>query len=168
MNIISVYRQVGTYRGAAELCGTTHKTVKRVVERAEAGGPPARERRPRSDYSVHLRHDGSWWIVDTVNDRGQRHNDEATLSTFELAEKYLIWNWASSARGVIGAPRLGPRLYGLGYSKDVEAVQLAEGVAELRSSSGKAILLEPYATIFSHLMSKPVDDIDQMAREGIA
>ena len=25
MNIISAYRQVGSYRGAAELCGTTHK-----------------------------------------------------------------------------------------------------------------------------------------------
>jgi hypothetical protein len=42
MNIVSTYREVGTYRGAAELCGTTHKTVKPVVERAEAGGPPAR------------------------------------------------------------------------------------------------------------------------------
>ncbi|WP_176216667.1 helix-turn-helix domain-containing protein, partial [Mycobacterium avium] len=30
MNIISAYHQVGSYRGAAELCGTTHKTVKRV------------------------------------------------------------------------------------------------------------------------------------------
>jgi hypothetical protein len=37
MNIISAYHQVGTYRGAAEPCGTTHKTVKRVIERAEAG-----------------------------------------------------------------------------------------------------------------------------------
>ena len=33
MNIISAYHQVGSYRGAAELCGTTHKTVKRVIER---------------------------------------------------------------------------------------------------------------------------------------
>ncbi|WP_201407638.1 helix-turn-helix domain-containing protein, partial [Mycobacterium paraintracellulare] len=32
MNIISAYQQVGSYRGAAELCGTTHKTVKRVME----------------------------------------------------------------------------------------------------------------------------------------
>jgi transposase len=49
MNIISAYHQVGTYRGAAELCGTTHKTVKRVVERAQAGGPPSlREPRPRN------------------------------------------------------------------------------------------------------------------------
>lgn len=43
------------------------------------------------DYSVHLRHDGAWWIVDTVNDRGQRRNDTAKLSPLELAEKYLIW-----------------------------------------------------------------------------
>ena len=48
MNIISAYHQVGSYRGAAELCGTTHKTVKRVIERAEAGGAPSREPRPRN------------------------------------------------------------------------------------------------------------------------
>jgi transposase len=48
MNIISTYREVGTYRGAADLCGTTHKTVKRVVERAEAGGAPQRVARPRN------------------------------------------------------------------------------------------------------------------------
>jgi transposase len=52
MNIISTYREVGTYRGAAELCGTTHKTVKRVVERAEAGGPSQREPRPRNFDAV--------------------------------------------------------------------------------------------------------------------
>jgi transposase len=52
MNIISAYRQVGTYRAAAELCGTTHKTVKRVVERAEAGGPPPRNVRPRNFDAV--------------------------------------------------------------------------------------------------------------------
>jgi len=52
MNIISAYRQVGTYRGAADLCGTTHKTVKRVVERAEGGGSPPRAARPRNFDSV--------------------------------------------------------------------------------------------------------------------
>jgi len=35
MNIISAYQQVGTYRGTAVVCGTTHKTVKRVIERFE-------------------------------------------------------------------------------------------------------------------------------------
>ncbi|WP_141772908.1 hypothetical protein [Mycobacterium malmoense] len=117
-----------------------------------------------SDYSVHLRNDGTWWIIDTINDRGQRHNDTAKLSTFELAEKYLIWNWASSARGVVGLQRLGPRLYAAGVNPDVEVIPVAEGVAEVRSSNGNAILMEPYATIFSNLMAKSVDEIEQMVR----
>ena len=37
VDIISAYHEVGTYRGAAEICGTTHKTVRRVIERAETG-----------------------------------------------------------------------------------------------------------------------------------
>jgi transposase len=42
MDIIAAYREVGTYRGAALVTGTTHKTVKRVIARHEAGGaaPP--------------------------------------------------------------------------------------------------------------------------------
>ncbi|MTD12889.1 IS21 family transposase [Nakamurella sp. YIM 132087] len=47
MDIISAYREVGTYRGAAVLCATTHKTVRRVIERAEAaaaGRPRVRAR----------------------------------------------------------------------------------------------------------------------------
>jgi transposase len=43
MDIISAYREMGTYRGAARVTGTTHKTVKRVIGRHEAGGgAPAR------------------------------------------------------------------------------------------------------------------------------
>jgi transposase len=37
MEIVNAYEAVGTYRGAAALCGTTHKTVKRVLERRQAG-----------------------------------------------------------------------------------------------------------------------------------
>ena len=36
LDVITAYRQVGTYRGAAEMCGVTHKTVKRIIERGEA------------------------------------------------------------------------------------------------------------------------------------
>ena len=46
MDIISAYREAGTYRGAAQISGTTHKTVKRVIARHEAGGA-APERAPR-------------------------------------------------------------------------------------------------------------------------
>ena len=37
MEIVNAYELVGSYRGAAELCGTTHKTVKRIIERRDMG-----------------------------------------------------------------------------------------------------------------------------------
>ena len=46
MDIIAAYREAGTYRGAAEIAGTTHKTVRRVIARHEPGGAAA-ERGPR-------------------------------------------------------------------------------------------------------------------------
>jgi transposase len=46
MDIIAAYREVGSYRGAAELCGTTPKTVRRIIERHRAGGQRP-ERKPR-------------------------------------------------------------------------------------------------------------------------
>jgi transposase len=53
MDIIAAYRQVGTYRGAAAMCGTTHKTVKRVIERSGSGGKrPGRAPRERNYDSV--------------------------------------------------------------------------------------------------------------------
>lgn len=38
MDVLAAYREVGTYRGAAAICGTRHKTVKRIVDRHDAGG----------------------------------------------------------------------------------------------------------------------------------
>jgi hypothetical protein len=46
VNIIDAYHETGSLRAAATLCGTTHKTVKRVIERHHAGGPWLR--RPRA------------------------------------------------------------------------------------------------------------------------
>jgi hypothetical protein len=46
MDILAAYREVGSYRGAAVICGTTHKTVRRVIVAHEAGGRvPARRDR---------------------------------------------------------------------------------------------------------------------------
>jgi hypothetical protein len=39
MDIISAYREVGSYHGAAKMCSTTPKTVKRVVEAAQRSEP---------------------------------------------------------------------------------------------------------------------------------
>jgi transposase len=44
LDILTTYQELGSYRAAAALCGTTHKTVRRVVERR--GRPPG-ERPPR-------------------------------------------------------------------------------------------------------------------------
>ena len=52
MDIISAYREAGTFRGAAAICGTTPKTVRRVIARQEAGGGvPVRVPRVRN-YDV--------------------------------------------------------------------------------------------------------------------
>jgi hypothetical protein len=54
MNILAAYREVGSYRGAAAMCGTTHKTVRRVVERHNAGGA-APQRRDRGHNYENVR-----------------------------------------------------------------------------------------------------------------
>ncbi|WP_214111406.1 IS21 family transposase [Acrocarpospora catenulata] len=56
MDIIAAYREVGTYRGAAQMCGTTHKTAKRIIERALAGdkAPPRKRRDHNYDMVAEL------------------------------------------------------------------------------------------------------------------
>jgi hypothetical protein len=117
------------------------------------------------DYSVHLRKDGEWWIVDTVNDRGQRHNNYAKLSNFDLTEKYLIWDWATTARSDLASGPLGADLARLGYAPDVK-VSKVDGGYEICMNADCAILSVVNATIFSHLMSKSVEEIEQMVTLG--
>lgn len=54
MDVIAAYREVGTYRGAAAMCGTTHKTVKRIIDAAGDGElmPVKRPRHRRRNYDV--------------------------------------------------------------------------------------------------------------------
>lgn len=47
LDILSAYRELGSYRAAAALCGTTPKTIRRVVER-RAGPRPEPMARPRN------------------------------------------------------------------------------------------------------------------------
>jgi hypothetical protein len=121
------------------------------------------------DQSFHLRQDGDWWTIDEIDDRGKRYNATAKFSTFELAEKYLIWNWSSVTRTAIGAKQLGVRLHALGMAPNVEIMPAErEYFVDLRASTGSAILPASSATIFSHLMSKSVEEIEQMVKEGVA
>ncbi len=56
MDIISAYRELGSYRAAAEKCSTTHHTVKNIVDRFEADQagvpPPSRAERVHNYDSV--------------------------------------------------------------------------------------------------------------------
>ncbi|ORW09029.1 hypothetical protein AWC14_22210 [Mycobacterium kyorinense] len=120
------------------------------------------------DQSFHLRQDDNWWIVDEVDDRNKRYNATATLSTFQLAEKYLIWRWASFTRNALRLEAFGPQLYKQGYSSDVSlAPAESEWRVELQSSAGNAILPQSDATIFSHLILKSVDEIEEMVMNGV-
>lgn len=53
MDLVAAYLEVGTFRGAADMCGTTHRTVGRAIRRHEAGEqPPEREERTHNYDSV--------------------------------------------------------------------------------------------------------------------
>jgi transposase len=47
LDIVNAYAELGSYRAAAALCGTTHKTVRRILERHRAGTLGRRPRPPR-------------------------------------------------------------------------------------------------------------------------
>ena len=87
MDVLAAYREVGRYRGAAQLCGNTHKTVRRIVERHNAGGaaPPRRERGHNYDR-----------VAELVADRVQR-------SQGRISAKRLLP--AARTAGYEGSPR---------------------------------------------------------------
>jgi transposase len=47
LDIVNAYEETGSMRAAAVLCGTTHKTVKRVLDRRAAGQRPGQRRAPQ-------------------------------------------------------------------------------------------------------------------------
>ncbi|OBJ52955.1 hypothetical protein A9W95_19310 [Mycobacterium sp. 1423905.2] len=107
-------------------------------------------------------------MLDEVDDRGKKYFRTAQFSTYELAEKFLIWRWSTTARTVRGLRPLGPHLYKRGYSTDVTLASTdSEFKTEVKSSAGSAILAEPYSVIFSHLMAKPLADLELMVRDGL-
>jgi transposase len=87
MDIIAAYREVGSYRGAAVMCGTTAKTVKRVVAREEAGGArPERAARERN-------YDG---VVDLVATRVEK--TQGRISAKRLLPAARAAGYRGSAR----------------------------------------------------------------------
>ncbi|UUO01340.1 hypothetical protein M4D79_22885 [Mycolicibacterium novocastrense] len=117
------------------------------------------------DGSFQLRQVGQWWTVDEVDDRGKRYDSTVRLSTFELAEMYLIWQWAALTGNAVS--RLGRRFHAQGLAPGIEVLETERDYfVELRAPGGSAILPLSSATVFSHLMSMSVDDLEQMVKDG--
>ncbi|MDD7812779.1 hypothetical protein PP713_09435 [Mycobacterium sp. CSUR Q5927] len=120
-----------------------------------------------SDYSVHLYEDGSWWTVDTVDDRRQRSRGVAKFATFDLAEKYLIWDWICTACPRLASGELGADLYKKGYAPDIEVAQANDGHIEICLRGDCAVLVSGTSTIFSHIMLMSVDQIEQAGKRAL-
>ena len=95
MDMVAAYADVGTYRGVAHLCGTTPKTVKRVVQR-HRHSDAARERAERGhNYDA---------VRDIVAERVRKTN--ARISAKRLLPEARAAGYAGSARNF---RRLWPR-----------------------------------------------------------
>lgn len=119
------------------------------------------------DHTVHVRRNEVWWVIDTIDDRGQLRRDTAKFTTYALLERYLIWQWASAARNVLRLPTIGPKLYALGHNPDVQFQPIDEGIYRLRTPEGCAVLMEPSATVFSHLMFKSIDEFEELVSRDV-
>ncbi|MGV0626237.1 hypothetical protein [Mycolicibacter minnesotensis] len=113
------------------------------------------------DYSVELYREGDWWIMDTIDDRGQRKKGAGKFSSFDLVEKYLTWDWGTSAYPALSSGPLGPDLYRLGYAPGIKVTELDHGY-EIESNANRAVLSWVNATIFSHLMDNSIDEMEKM------
>ena len=89
MDVIAAFREVGSYRGAAEICGTTHKTVKRIVIAQQQGWPEGlevRRSRPRNFDCV----------ADLVAERVEK--TQGRISAKRLLPKARAAGYVGSAR----------------------------------------------------------------------
>src|SRR5665647_3088348 len=95
MTIIAAYQDAGSYRGAAAICGTTPKTVKRVIEGAEAGDAPRPRKGRARNYEV---------VVDRVAQRVKKSSGRITAKRLLPAARtaghagrveHLVIDWGS-------------------------------------------------------------------------
>jgi hypothetical protein len=118
--------------------------------------------------SYRLRLSDNRWTIDEIDDRGHCYSDTASFSNFILAEKYLIWRWASTARTALGVRQLGAYYHSLGVNLGVQSrpASRANNI-ELQLREGTAIVPESSAAIFSHVLEMSLDEIDAAVRAGI-
>lgn len=121
-----------------------------------------------SDGDFRLRKEGGWWVIDESDDRGKTCPATATFSSRELAEKYLVWTWGSTARTTVGAEQLGRVLRQRGFNPDVpHAPALRDNFVELATPDGLAIVPNSKSVILNHVLTLTPDQLDEMLRQGL-
>jgi transposase len=88
MEIVNAYELVGTYRGAAALCGTTAKTVKRILERRAKGQVGRRPAPPRERNTT--------GVIELIADRVRATDGRIS------AKRLLV---VARKDGYVGSPR---------------------------------------------------------------
>jgi hypothetical protein len=101
MDVIAAYREVGTYRGAAVMCGTTHKTVRRIITAAEAGDASAPVRRARVSNYEGARELVAAKVARTAGRiTAKRLLPDARAAGYEgSARNFRVWGRRRSGRG---------------------------------------------------------------------
>jgi transposase len=87
MDMTIAYREVGTYRGAAAMCGCDPKTIKRALARLAAGEMPPARKEPERNYDA---------VRDVVVARVERTS--ARITAKRLVPEARAAGYAGSAR----------------------------------------------------------------------
>jgi hypothetical protein len=74
----------------------------------------------------------------------------------------MIWDWITAARPHLASGSLGAQLYKRGYGAEVDVSDLDGAHIELRLDDDRASLISG-TTIFSHIMSTSVDELELAA-----
>src|SRR3954447_18359568 len=160
MDVIAAYRDVGTYRGAAAICGTTHKTVRRIIEAHEAAS--AGRRLPQPPWCVSapgaIRAPHTWGdsaVGPAQSDEWAASRAGPMASTCEPISACLleqatrrsppaayVWPPGSSRERVVTRTRRGTRPPALGargqsHGSGAAGVRATVAAAEIRSHPGR-------------------------------
>lgn len=107
MDIVNAYLELGSYRGAAELCGVTHKTVKRIIERWQAAKIGDPRRTPARGHNTDCVKDLIWQKVDKTRGRisakrllpqARANGYEGSARNFRRAVADVKRRWHASQR----------------------------------------------------------------------
>jgi hypothetical protein len=120
MDVVAAFRDVGTYRGAAEICGVDPKTVKRKVLAHEAGQLDE-QRAGRAPVAKNTDVARIWWLSGS-SDEGEGHRQAAVVEARAAGYVGSARNFrrlvAEEKKAVAGQERPSASSGGVGAGRD--------------------------------------------------